>query len=146
MKLSHAGHILWLVKSVSVSHVDPQSHSITPKSKIIPNPQFNGLHNITNTSTHQHTATLRHRHTKTPCKMKHCNICASDGVTLRVSPKNHEPKHGEQERACGQCWEAYLSLQVEEKNESSEIECMFCKSEMSESDFQSLAQKGTKVR
>lgn len=78
--------------------------------------------------------------------MKYCNTCTSDGVTLRVSPKNHEPKHSEQKRACGQCWEAYLSLQVEEKNKSSEIECMFCKSGMGEADFQSLAQKGTKVR
>ena len=78
--------------------------------------------------------------------MKHCNICESDGVTPRVSPKNHERKHGEQERACGQCWEAHLSLQVEEKNNSSEIQCMFCTSEMSEADFMNLAQKGTKYR
>jgi hypothetical protein len=78
--------------------------------------------------------------------MKHCNICESDGVTLRVSPKNHERKHGEQERAYGECWEAHLSLQVEEKNKSSEIECMFCTSEISEDDFQSLARRGTKYR
>jgi len=144
MKLSHARRIPWLVKSVSVSHVDIQSHPITPK--IIPSPQSNDLHNITNTSTHQHTATQRHRHTKIPRKMKYCNICASDGATLRVSPKNHEPKHGEQERACGQCWEAYLSLQVEEKNKFSEIECMFCKSEMSEAELGSLARERTKNR
>jgi hypothetical protein len=68
--------------------------------------------------------------------MKHCNICESDGVTLRVSPKNHERKHGEQERAYGECWEAHLSLQ----------ECMFCTSEISEDDFQSLARRGTKYR
>lgn len=78
--------------------------------------------------------------------MKHCSICASEGVTLRLSPKNHERTHGEQERACGQGWEGYLSLQVEEKNNLSEIECMFCTSEISENDSKSLAQKGTKYR
>ena len=78
--------------------------------------------------------------------MKHCSICGSDDVTLRVSPKNHERKHGESERACGQCWEAHLSLQVEERNKSSEIESMFCTSEISEANFKSLAREGTKYR
>jgi hypothetical protein len=78
--------------------------------------------------------------------MKHCSICMSEGVTLRVSPKTHERKHGESERACGQCWEAHLSLQVEEKYKSSEIECMFCTSEISEADFMSLAREGTEYR
>jgi hypothetical protein len=78
--------------------------------------------------------------------MKNCPICTSEGVVLRLSPKNHERKHNDQEKACGQCWEGYLSLRLEEDNTLSEIKCMFCTSEMSEDDFKSLAREGTKRR
>lgn len=77
---------------------------------------------------------------------KHCTICASDldGFT-KISPRDHKEVHSDDGRACGQCWEAWLSLQVEEKNPE-EIECLFCKSPMSETDFMSLARKATGIR
>jgi hypothetical protein len=121
-------------------------HLIALRLAKLPGQQSVPRHRHTDTPTHRHTDALTHLHIKTPHKMKHCNICESDGVTLRVSPKTHERKHSEQERACGQCWEAHLSLQVEEKNKSSEIECMFCTSEIGEADFKSLAREGTKYR
>jgi hypothetical protein len=75
----------------------------------------------------------------------HCKICASEPVQLRISPQDHERAHGDDERACGQCWEAWLSLQVEEKKPE-EIECLFCKSIISEADFAKLARKATGTR
>jgi len=95
------------------------------------------------TTTPQSTKTPKRQHATQDEALQHLRI---EGVTLRVSPKNHERKHDEHERACGQCWEGYLSLQVEEKKNLSEIECMFCTSEISEGDFMTLAQKGTKYR
>jgi hypothetical protein len=66
--------------------------------------------------------------------VKHCKICASDLRDFtKLSPQDHERAHGDDERACGQCWEAWLSLQVEEKKPD-EIECLFCKSPISEAD------------
>jgi len=123
------------VKSVIASHDDPIS---SHHSKVSSTSKLTDVYNDNNKSTHHNTTTTR--------KMKHCNICESDGVTLRVSPKSHERKHGESERACEQCWEAHLSLQVEEKSKSDEIECMFRTSEISEADFKSLAREGTKYR
>ena len=71
--------------------------------------------------------------------VKHCKICASDLRDFtKLSPQDHE-------RACGQCWEAWLSLQVEEKKPD-EIECLFCKSPISEADFATLARKATTIR
>jgi hypothetical protein len=132
---SDVRRIRWLVKSVPESHVDPvPSHH----SKVSSDFQANDLYSDNNTSTHQQI--------KSPRNMKHCSICESDGVALRASPKNHERKHDGHETACGQCWEAHLSLQVEEKNRSSEIKCMFCTSKMSADDFKSLAREGTKRR
>jgi len=101
-------------------------------------------HQDIKTSRHQDINPSTHQSTNALQAMKHCSICASDDVPLRVSPKNH--KHDENERACGQCWEGYLSLQVEEKNNLSDIQCMFCTSEISEHEFISLAQKGTEYR
>lgn len=76
----------------------------------------------------------------------HCSICRSDlDSALRLSPQDHEREHGELDRACGQCWEAWLSLQVEEKKPS-EIECMFCTSHISEDDLLSLARVTTVTR
>jgi hypothetical protein len=93
--------------------------------------------------------TLRDNHTKrlqTPTIMNHCTICASDlDTALRISPQDHERRHDDDERACGQCWEAYLSLKIEERRPD-EIECMFCKSRMSEADIMSFARKATTIR
>lgn len=77
---------------------------------------------------------------------KHCTICASDldGHT-KISPQDHERTHGDDERACGQCWEAWLSRQVEEKK-LDEVECLFCKSIISEADFAKLARDATTRR
>jgi hypothetical protein len=66
--------------------------------------------------------------------MKECNICDGEVSSLRVSPSHGTRKHSEDERACGECWEVYLSLQVEE-NKPDQIECMFCKSTL---DFQQI--------
>lgn len=57
---------------------------------------------------------------------KQCNICGSNVGSLRVSPQHSgQPKHAQCERACTQCWDAWLSLQVEEK-QPDQIHCMFC--------------------
>jgi hypothetical protein len=56
--------------------------------------------------------------------MKHCNICHSDASSLRISPQHGQHKHKEHERACDECWEAWISLQIEE-NKPDEIRCMF---------------------
>jgi hypothetical protein len=78
--------------------------------------------------------------------MNHCTICRSElDSALRISPQDHERKHGDDERACGQCWEAYLSLQIEEQRPD-EIECLFCKSHMSEADIMGFARTATTVR
>lgn len=74
-----------------------------------------------------------------------CTICASKRIQLRISPQDHESPHGDDERACGQCWEAWLSLKVEEKKPDL-IECLFCKSIISEADFVKLARDATKRR
>jgi hypothetical protein len=77
---------------------------------------------------------------------KHCTICASDLKDFtKISPQDHERAHNDDERACGQCWEAWLSLQVEEK-QPEEIECLFCKSIISEASFVKLARDATKRR
>ena len=77
---------------------------------------------------------------------KHCTICASNvEKSTRLSPQDHERVHGDDERACGQCWEAWLSLQVEEKKPNG-IECLFCKSLINEDDFVSLARDATVTR
>jgi len=77
--------------------------------------------------------------------MKHCNVCASDVKSLRVSPVHSNHKHSEEERACDECWEVYLSLQVEE-NKPDQIECMFCKSTLDFQQIGKLARQGTIFR
>ena len=59
--------------------------------------------------------------------MKHCIVCSSEVNSLKVSPQHGKHKHAEHECACDECWEAWLSLQVEE-NLPEEIACMFCAS------------------
>jgi hypothetical protein len=63
-------------------------------------------------------------HQITPINMKHCTICGSDASSLRISPQHGQYKHKDHERACDECWEAWISLQVEE-NKPDEIRCMF---------------------
>lgn len=78
-----SGCNLRLVKTVISSHADSTSfHPITSTPRQLPN--------IATCAT-----TTTHRDIDLPRKMKHCNICESEGVTLRVSPKNHERKHGD---------------------------------------------------
>lgn len=77
--------------------------------------------------------------------MKHCNICNSDAGSLRVSPQHGQQKHDEHERACDECWEAWISLQVEE-NKPDQIKCMFCNSVLDFEQLTKLARKGTVYR
>lgn len=77
---------------------------------------------------------------------KNCNICALNVSSLKVSPKGHESKHkSDDERACGECWEAWLSQQVEERHPH-EIECLFCKATISIDELARLARDGTAYR
>lgn len=77
--------------------------------------------------------------------MQHCDICGSDVKQRRIPPQNHDHEHGDDERACGQCWEAYISLQVEEKKPD-EIECMFCKHYLGYDEVKSFAMAATNYR
>lgn len=74
-----------------------------------------------------------------------CTICASQVSSLRISPKGHERAHGEDERACDECWEAWLSMQVEE-NRPEDIQCIFCNSIIDFEQLASYAWKGTHNR
>jgi hypothetical protein len=94
--------------------------------------------------------TTRPNHTKQPqlpITMKHCTICGSDASSLRISPQHGQQKHEEHERACDECWEAWISLQVE-KNKPDEIRCMFtdCASLLDFEQIEKLARKGTVYR
>ena len=77
--------------------------------------------------------------------MKECNVCGAEANSLRVSPKHGTHKHKEIERACDECWEIHISLQVEE-NKPDQIECMFCKSTLDFQQIGKLARKGTVFR
>ena len=77
--------------------------------------------------------------------MKHCNTCASDVKSLKISPVHGTHRHSESERACSECWEVYLSLQVEE-NKPDQIECMFCRSTLDTGQIRKLAYKKTSSR
>jgi Fe-S cluster biosynthesis and repair protein YggX len=79
--------------------------------------------------------------------MKHCAICRSDASSLKASPQHDQHKHKAYERACDECWEAWISLQVEEKNPS-KIRCMFteCTSMLDTAQIGKLARKGTVYR
>lgn len=76
---------------------------------------------------------------------KECNICGAEASSLRVSPVHGTHKHSNDEHACDECWEVYLSLQVEE-NKPDQIECMFCKSTLDFQQIAKLARKGTSFR
>ena len=77
--------------------------------------------------------------------MKECNTCASDVKSLKISPVHGTHKHSESERACSECWEIYISLQVEE-NKPDQIECMFCKSTLDFQQIGKLARRRTVLR
>jgi hypothetical protein len=77
--------------------------------------------------------------------MKECNVCGTEASSLGVSPKHGTRKHKESERACDECWEIHVSLQVEE-NKPDQIECMFCKSTLDFQQIGKLARKGTIFR
>lgn len=70
--------------------------------------------------------------------MKTCNICNGEAETLKVTPITCFRFHGEAERACNECWEAQLSLQVEELDPR-DIECMFCSSIINSREVKRLA-------
>jgi hypothetical protein len=80
-----------------------------------------------------------------PTTMKDCTVCGFEVHSLRVSPKHGTRKHSEDERACDECWEVYLSLQVEE-NKPDQIECMFCTSTLDFQQIGKLARQGTLFR
>ena len=74
---------------------------------------------------------------------KQCNICGSNVASLRVSPQHSgQHNHAQHERACKQCWEAWLSMQVEE-NPPYRIECMFCNALLDAKQIQTLGYEGT---
>ncbi|KAM0716942.1 hypothetical protein Q7P37_006794 [Cladosporium fusiforme] len=83
--------------------------------------------------------------TTTVVNKRHCEICGSDYRPLRISSQNHQHPHGNHERACNQCWEAWISLQLEE-NQPDEIKCMFCNSNMGFKEISSLARPTTVYR
>lgn len=61
------------------------------------------------------------------------------------SPHGCSRKHGPDERACSECWEAHLSLEVEIKQRD-RIQCLFCTSGVGDKDFERLARVGTLER
>jgi len=75
-----------------------------------------------------------------------CEICGSQiKGNLRVSPQSCRRRHTDTERACGQCWEAHISTEVEEKAPN-QIECMFCDSILTEAEILKLARRPTGER
>jgi hypothetical protein len=68
----------------------------------------------------------------------------------KTQPDQHGTQHKMQhqeddQRACGECWEAYLSLQVEERL-AENIECMFCTSLLPRSEIDRLSKEQTLAR
>lgn len=83
-----------------------------------------------------------------PKQKKICPICASEVASLRVSPTTCSGGHKEDERACGECWEAYLSKQVEDRAPG-DIRCMFKhegEHKLDKEQVMDLARKGTMER
>lgn len=76
---------------------------------------------------------------------KFCPICCADGAALRVSPTTCSGGHDSDQRACFECWEAYLSKEVEEQRPEN-IKCMFKhtgNSTMDKKRVKDFARKGT---
>ena len=79
---------------------------------------------------------------------KICPICAAEVSSFKVSPSTCSGGHSEDERACGECWEAYLSKEVEDKA-LGDIRCMFHhqgKHTLDKEQVKKLARKGTMER
>ena len=79
---------------------------------------------------------------------KPCPICAVEVTAFSVSPTSCVGGHDANQRACSECWEAYLSTEIEEKPPE-EIKCMFCPGKegvLSKAELQKLARKGTLER
>lgn len=76
-----------------------------------------------------------------PNTMKKCNICGAKVASLKISPVHGTRKHSEDERACEECWEIYISLRVEE-SKPDQIECMFCRSTLDFERIGKLARQG----
>lgn len=89
---------------------------------------------------------LHELHQATAKMTYYCKICASElRSALRVSPQSDEHVHDATDRACGECWEAWLSLQVEEKRPS-EIQRMFCEAKMDAEDIRKFGRRATAYR
>lgn len=81
-------------------------------------------------------------------RKKECPICSADVTSFMYSPETCADRHRPDQRACSECWEAYLSTAVEDKDPS-EIDCMFIHggpSILSEDDLGRLARAGTLER
>ncbi|TKA72696.1 hypothetical protein B0A55_06489 [Friedmanniomyces simplex] len=77
---------------------------------------------------------------------KQCTVCATTNPVLKTSPAScHSYHKTNEERACGECWEAYLSMAVEEVG-AEEIECMFCTNPMPEAEVKRLSRVQTGER
>lgn len=91
---------------------------------------------------------------------KTCRICASQVSGFKASPtepghtekkRNRDGRisavevrqHGDDHRACGECWEAHLSLQVQEKH-AAEVQCMFCPKVLTASEIGDLSRKDSR--
>lgn len=93
---------------------------------------------------------------------KTCRICASQVSGFKTSPTEpgHTEKrrnrdgttiavevrqHGDDHRACGECWEAHISLQVQERH-AADIQCMFCPKVLNAIEIKHLSRVDTKDR
>ncbi|KAK4977188.1 hypothetical protein LTR42_003236 [Elasticomyces elasticus] len=84
---------------------------------------------------------------------KCCTVCGTDGTVLQNSPEScHLFHHEPEERACGECWEGYLSMEVEkkrlvdkitQKHKLAEIQCMICTSLLPGEELKLLVRDGT---
>lgn len=59
-----------------------------------------------------------------PRPKKDCPICGIAVSSFKESPALCKARHSTSERACLECWEDYLSNEVEEKR-AEDIKCMF---------------------
>ena len=77
---------------------------------------------------------------------KPCTICAAEVAAFESSPAScHNSHDHDSQRACGECWEAYLSMAVEE-HQAEDITCMFCSSLLPEKEVKRLAKDQTGER
>lgn len=80
--------------------------------------------------------------------IKQCPICTSEVQSFPLSPESCGAGHEATsfgERACGECWEAHLGLQIQE-SPFGMVTCLFCGGFINEADLERLARKGTYER